>query len=124
MKERISEALKERFRPEFLNRLDDIIVFHKLSREDVKKIGEKLVGGLSRRLYEGRGITLAVSNQALERLVDEGYDPKYGARPLKRVVQRRIEDKLSEEILLGRVQNGQRLLVDFDGKDFTFTKNG
>lgn len=124
MKERISEALKKRFRPEFLNRLDDIIVFHKLSREDVKKIGEKLVGGLSRRLYEGRGITLAVSNQALERLVDEGYDPKYGARPLKRVVQRRIEDKLSEEILLGRVQNGQRLLVDFDGKDFTFTKNG
>ncbi len=124
MKERISEALKERFRPEFLNRLDDIIVFHKLSREDVKKIGEKLVGGLSRRLYEGRGITLAVSNQALERLVDEGYDPKYGARPLKRVVQRRIEDKLSEEILLGRAQNGQRLLVDFDGKEFTFTKNG
>lgn len=123
MKERISEALKEKFRPEFLNRLDDIIVFHKLSIADVKKIGEKIVASLSRRLYEGRGITLAVTDRALSKLVEEGYDPKYGARPLKRVVQRRIEDKLSEEILLGRVQNGWRILVDFNGEEFTFTKN-
>lgn len=122
MKERITSALKERFRPEFLNRLDDVVVFHALSKEDVAQIGEKLVSALSKRLYEQRGIALTVTRRALERLVEEGYDKNFGARPLKRVVQRRIEDKLSEEILLGRVQNGQNLSVDFDGDEYVFIR--
>ncbi|MBQ5926980.1 MAG: ATP-dependent Clp protease ATP-binding subunit, partial [Clostridia bacterium] len=118
MKERISESLKEKFRPEFLNRLDDIIVFHRLSKTDVEKIGEKIVASLSKRLFEQRGITLTLTSSALSELVEEGYDSRYGARPLKRVVQKRIEDKISEEILLGRVQNGDRLHMDYENGEF------
>ncbi len=119
MKENITKTLKEHFRPEFLNRMDDIIVFHRLSESDCIKIGGKLIGSLTKRLMEQRGITLAVTERALQALVKEGYDAQYGARPLKRTIQRRIEDRLSEEILLGRIQNGQSVTVDYtDG--FTF----
>ncbi len=120
MKENIVKALKERFRPEFLNRMDDIIVFHRLSESDTAKIGGKIIDALSKRLFEQRGILLSVTNAALEQLVKEGYDSRYGARPLKRTVQRRIEDKLSEEILLGNVRNGQRVKVDYAGGGFVF----
>ncbi len=112
MKEQITKALKEHFRPEFLNRMDDIIVFHRLSEADCVKIGGKLVAALAKRLLEQRGITLTVTERALLSLVKEGYDAQYGARPLKRVIQRRLEDKLSEEILLGRFQNRQKVTVD------------
>ena len=121
MKARITEALKERFRPEFLNRLDDIIVFHRLSESDAAKIGGKLVNALGKRLSEQRGITLSVTDAALSQLVKEGYDSRYGARPLKRTVQRRIEDRLSEEILLGNVENGRHVTVDFADGEYTFT---
>ena len=121
MKENIVKALKERFRPEFLNRMDDIIVFHRLSQADTAKIGAKIIDALARRLLEQRGIVLSVTNSALEQLVREGYDSQYGARPLKRIIQRRIEDRLSEEILLGRVGNGQRVTVDYAGGAFTFS---
>ena len=120
MKENVTKALKEKFRPEFLNRMDEIIVFHRLSKQDCMKIGRKMVDGLSKRLLEQRGITLIVTERALLGLVDEGYDAQYGARPLKRVIQRRIEDKLSEEILLGKIRNGQNVSVDFVGGAFVF----
>ena len=122
MKERVSEALKAHFRPEFLNRMDDIIVFHSLSKADCAKIGGKLVKSLAKRLLEQRGIVLSVTESALTALVDEGYDAQYGARPLKRVIQRRIEDSLSEEILLGKIQNGQHVTVDYYGGEYEFTK--
>jgi ATP-dependent Clp protease ATP-binding subunit ClpC len=120
MKERITKALKEKFRPEFLNRMDDVIVFHSLSESDCAKIGEKIVEGLAKRLQEQRGIYLCVTSSALTALVKEGYDKEFGARPLKRVIQRRIEDKLSEEILLGRIDNGKRVTVDFANGRFVF----
>ena len=120
MKERIEKALKERFRPEFLNRLDDIIVFHALSEEDCVKIAEKIVEGLAKRLQEQRGVYLCVTSGALSALVKEGYDPQYGARPLKRVIQRRVEDRLSEEILLGRVCAGDKVTVDFVNGEIVF----
>ena len=120
MKENITKALKEQFRPEFLNRMDDIIIFHRLSEADCAKIGGKIVESLAKRLLEQRGIVLCVTDAALEGLVKEGYDAQYGARPLKRVIQRRIEDKLSEEILLGRVRNGQKVVVDFVDETFVF----
>ncbi len=120
LKERTTEALKAYFRPEFLNRLDDIIVFHSLSERDCVKIGGKIVGGLAKRLMEQRGITLTVTESALTALVKEGYDAQYGARPLKRVIQRRIEDRLSEEILLGKIQNGQTVTVDLRGGEIVF----
>ena len=121
MKENITKALKEKFKPEFLNRMDDVIVFHRLTEADLARIGGKIVSSLAKRLAEQRGITLTVSENALKALVKEGYDPQYGARPLKRVVQRRIEDRLSEEILLGRVRGGQRVTVDFAGGEFVFS---
>ncbi len=120
MKENITKELKERFRPEFLNRMDDVIVFHRLSEADCARIAGKIVDGLSKRLLEQRGIILTLTQSALDALVKEGYDPQYGARPLKRVVRRRIEDKLSEEILLGRIENGKNITVDFTNNDFTF----
>ena len=122
MKENITKALKEKFRPEFLNRMDDIIVFHKLSSQDCMRIGTKIIQSLAKRVMEQRGIVLTVTEPALHAIVEEGYDAQYGARPLKRVIQRRIEDQLSEEILLGRVQNGQRVTVDYFGGNFVFEK--
>jgi ATP-dependent Clp protease ATP-binding subunit ClpC len=117
MRDNIQKALKEKFRAEFLNRIDDIIVFHRLTEDDCKQIGFKIIEGLKKRVLAQRGISLAVTERALLALVKEGYDPQYGARPLKRVIQRRVEDKLSEEILTGKVQNGARVTVDYkDGE--------
>nr|MBR6777809.1 ATP-dependent Clp protease ATP-binding subunit [Clostridia bacterium] len=107
--------------PEFLNRLDEIIVFHRLTEQDCVKIGGKMITSLSKRLLEQRGIRLTVSERALLQLVKEGYDAQYGARPLKRVIQRKIEDRLSEEILLGRIQNGQNVSIDFYGGEYTIS---
>lgn len=121
MKENITNALKEKFRPEFLNRMDDIIVFHRLTQSDCVKIGNKLVASLAKRLQEQRGVTLSVTENALKALVDEGYDAQYGARPLKRIVRKRVEDRLSEEILLGRVQGGQRVTVDYRQGEYIFS---
>jgi ATP-dependent Clp protease ATP-binding subunit ClpC len=100
--------------------MDDIIVFHRLTEENCVQIGEKIVAGLSKRLLEQRGILLTVTESALKALVKEGYDAQYGARPLKRAIQRRVEDRLSEEVLLGRIRNGQRVTVDYGNNGFTF----
>lgn len=124
MKENISKALKEKFRPEFLNRMDDVIVFHRLSEEDAAIIGGKMITSLAKRLYEQKGITLTVSEEAKHALVKEGYDSQYGARPLKRAIQRRIEDRLSEEILLGKIRSGEKILVDYQDGEYTVEANG
>ena len=121
MKGRIEDALKRQFKPEFLNRLDDIIIFHKLSREDAAKICEKIVESLAKRL-KGKDITLKVSARALSLLVEEGYSEEFGARPLKRAVRRRIEDPLSEQVLLGRVSAGKTIIVDEEDGKFTFSE--
>ena len=116
MKENIEAALKQQFRPEFLNRLDDIIIFHKLSKSDAAKICDKILMGLEKRLEE-RGMTLKVSARARSKLVDEGYSEEFGARPLKRAVQKLVEDRLSEEILQGNVRPNSAIVVDEqDGK--------
>ncbi|MBQ2769083.1 MAG: ATP-dependent Clp protease ATP-binding subunit [Clostridia bacterium] len=121
LKESVSQALKEKFRPEFLNRMDEIIVFHPLTKNDCIRIGSKIVSSLAKRLLEQRGIVLTVTESALSALVEEGYDPQYGARPLKRAVQRRIEDRLSEEILLGKILNGQHVTVEYYAGEFIFS---
>ena len=120
MKDSITEELKTQFKPEFLNRVDDIIIFHKLTREDAAKICDLFLATLAERL-KGRGIEVNVSNAAKDKLIEEGYDEVYGARPLKRVIQRRIEDALSEEILMNRVSNGQKVNIDVKDGAFTFT---
>ena len=119
MKEKISEELKEQFKPEFLNRVDEIIIFHKLAREDAAKVCDLFLSVLSERLKK-REIDLEVSSAAKELLLDEGYDAVYGARPLKRVIQRRIEDALSEEILANKISSDQRVRVDAKEGKFVF----
>ncbi len=120
LKARSTAALEKQFKPEFLNRMDEIIVFHPLSESDCAQIGGKLVASLAKRLKEQRGIALTVTERALSALVREGYDPQYGARPLKRTIQKRIEDRLSEEILLGKIQNGGKVVVDYAGGGYIF----
>ncbi len=109
----VNEELKQYFRPEFLNRLDEIIVFRQLTREEVKQIAEIMLKEVFSRL-EGKGINLKVSEKFKERLVEEGYNPAYGARPLRRAVMRLLEDSLAEEVLSGRIKEGDSAEVDID----------
>jgi len=109
----VNEELKQYFRPEFLNRLDEIIVFRQLSRDEVKLIAEIMLREVFVRMQE-KGITLSVSESFKERLVEEGYNPSYGARPLRRAVMRLLEDSLAEEFLSGRISDGDSALVDVD----------
>jgi ATP-dependent Clp protease ATP-binding subunit ClpB len=110
-RERVMAALREHFRPEFLNRVDEIVVFHRLSREDLDRIVDLQLARLQERL-RGRGITLEVTPAAREALAAEGYDPVYGARPLKRVIQKRIQDALALKLLAGEFRDGARIEVD------------
>ena len=107
----VNEELKQYFRPEFLNRLDEIIVFRQLTRDEVKEIAEIMLKEVFGRMQE-KGITLSVTEAFKERLVEEGYNPSYGARPLRRAVMRLLEDSLAEEFLSGRISDGDSALVD------------
>ena len=109
----VNEELKQYFRPEFLNRLDEIIVFRQLNRDEVKEIAEIMLKEVFGRMGE-KGITLTVSDAFKERLVEEGYNPAYGARPLRRAVMRLLEDSLAEEVLSGRIKDGDHAEVDVD----------
>ncbi|GIK72532.1 MAG: chaperone protein ClpB [Chloroflexota bacterium] len=117
---RVREVLRRHFRPEFLNRIDEIVVFHALSRAQLKEIIEIQLERL-RKLLSDRRITIELSDAAKELIVSEGYDPAFGARPLKRVIQHRIADPLALEILQGKIQEGDHVLVDALGDELTFT---
>ena len=122
MCDRYMDALKNKFRPEFLNRIDDIIVFHKLTREETARIAELLLGSLRKRLAV-IGVSLNVSPEAMDLIIEKGYDNEYGARPLKRVIQRYIEDKLSEEILRGTLKENSTVTVNAADGEFSFSNN-
>ena len=109
----VNEELKQYFRPEFLNRLDEIIVFRQLNRDEVKLIADIMLREVFNRMKE-KGILLSVTEAFKERLVEEGYNPAYGARPLRRAVMRLLEDSLAEEFLAGRLKEGEAALVDVD----------
>jgi ATP-dependent Clp protease ATP-binding subunit ClpC len=109
----VNEELKQYFRPEFLNRLDEIIVFRQLTKDEVKEISDILLKEVFARLTE-KNITLEVTERFKERLVEEGYNPSYGARPLRRAIMRLLEDTLAEEILSGRLGDGDKATVDID----------
>jgi ATP-dependent Clp protease ATP-binding subunit ClpB len=117
---RVREVLRSHFRPEFLNRIDEIVVFHALSRVQLKEIIEIQLERL-RTLLSDRKITIELSDAAKELLVGEGYDPAFGARPLKRVIQHRIADPLALELLQGKVQEGDHVAVDVRNGELTFT---
>lgn len=117
MKGKVMEELKRAFRPEFLNRIDEIIVFHSLEKDHLKEIVTLMSNQLTKRLKE-QDIHLELSAAAKEKIADEGFDPEYGARPLRRAIQKYVEDKLSEELLRGKVLTGQDILIDVEGEEF------
>ncbi|BBL79607.1 putative ATP-dependent Clp protease ATP-binding subunit [Rubrobacter xylanophilus] len=115
MKSRVTSELRKIFRPELLNRIDEIIVFHKLEREHVRQIIEIQVKRLREQLAE-RNVTLEFTPEALDKLAEEGYDPAFGARPLKRVLQRMVEDPMSEMILRGEIPDGSKVTIEANDK--------
>ena len=120
MKAKVSDELKTHFRPEFLNRIDDIIVFHQLSENEIVQIVDLMVANLENRLKEkDMGIELTAAAKAI--LAKRGYDPVLGARPLRRTIQREIEDALSEKILFGDIKPGHIIVIDFDESSESFT---
>lgn len=119
LRSKVLDQLHGFFRPEFLNRLDDIVVFHQLKKEQIGKIVTIQLAALAKRVA-GMQIKLHVSDKACAALADEGYEPLYGARPLKRVIIRRIENPLSKVILSGKAATGDTIEVDFNGTDYTF----
>ena len=121
MKENVLDELKRTFRPEFLNRLDDIIVFHQLDESDLTKIVDLMLKDVTGRL-DNLNIHIEFLNEAKKLLTKQGFDLNYGARPLRRAIQKAVEDKLSEEMLKGNVSKGDNVLVGVDGKELKFTK--
>jgi ATP-dependent Clp protease ATP-binding subunit ClpC len=119
IKARVNDELKNYFRPEFLNRLDEVIVFRQLTKTEVSEISDLLLKEVSRQLQEQRDITLEVSKAFTEKVIAEGFDPSYGARPLRRAIMRLLEDSLAEAILSGQVQDGDRVWVDLDEENQT-----
>jgi len=116
MKDRVLDELRKTFRPEFLNRLDEIIVFHALNEEHIFKIVDIMLEELNQRVAE-YSMKLEVSQEAKDKLVKEGFDPQLGARPLRRVIQKRLEDGISEEMLQGNISPGDNILVDVEDEE-------
>ncbi|HZJ56747.1 MAG TPA: ATP-dependent Clp protease ATP-binding subunit [Clostridia bacterium] len=121
MKENILEELKKTFRPEFINRIDEVIVFHSLDDEHLRRIVPLMLENAIERL-KARDIYLEISDAAKDHMVKEGFDPVYGARPLRRAIQRMVEDNLSEEILAGRIKVGDQVLIDVENDKLKFNK--
>ncbi|SET72893.1 ATP-dependent Clp protease ATP-binding subunit ClpC [Natronincola peptidivorans] len=121
MKENVMDELRRSFRPEFLNRIDDIIVFHSLDKENITKIVDLMVTDLKKRL-EKLDIKVEITDNAKEHISDKGYDPQFGARPLKRAIQKLIEDKISEELLKGTVVAGSQVEIDFQNEELRVNK--
>ena len=121
MKQRVMEELKRVFRPEFLNRVDETVVFHALTPEEIDRIAAMMLGQMKKRLQE-LGVTLEYDGEAVSLLSQAGYDPKFGARPLRRAIQRRVEDALSEELIAGRLKLGDRIRATVRDGELVFDK--
>ena len=123
MKSKVMEEMKKAFRPEFVNRIDEIIVFHALERKHLKEIVTLMSDQLTKRLKE-QDIDIELTDAAKEKISVEGYDPEYGARPLRRAIQKHIEDRLSEELLKGTVLTGQKVVIDVRDGEFIVETGG
>lgn len=121
IKDAVMGELRNTFRPEFLNRVDDIIVFQRLTKENIKEIASRLLAVLQKRV-EDMGIEVTFSDEAVSKIADAGFDDVYGARPLKRAIQSRIEDALSEEMLKGNVKKGGKYICNVKDEKFVFDK--
>jgi ATP-dependent Clp protease ATP-binding subunit ClpB len=124
IRKRVMEELRREFRPEFLNRLDEIILFHALGKAELAAIVELMVREVNTRLAD-RKLTVTLTRKAGERLAEIGYDPAYGARPLRRAIQKHIQDPLAVKILQGEFREGDNIQVEADpGSGFLFGKQG
>ena len=119
MRTAVKEALESRFLPEFLNRIDESIIFHPLKREQIRRIVDLQIERVERQLA-GANLQLEVTDEARDAIAERGYDPTYGARPLKRVIQQQIQNPLASEILKGEFPEGSVVRVDFQDGEFTF----
>jgi ATP-dependent Clp protease ATP-binding subunit ClpC len=119
MKEKVMNAVKKTFRPEFINRVDEIIVFHELTEEQLRSIVDLMVADLQKRLSE-RKLAVELTEDAKSWLAKEGYDPIYGARPLRRVIERYVENPLSSKLLRGEFGEGDKVIIDLGAKGLTF----
>ena len=117
----VMSDLKKTFRPEFLNRVDDIIVFHKLTRANIRQIAQKLLGTVNTRM-ERAGVELQVPDAALDALSATGYDPVYGARPLRRAIQSKVEDAVAEKMLDGTLKTGDTAKLAVEDDKLVVTK--
>ncbi|MEH7511335.1 ATP-dependent protease ATP-binding subunit ClpC [Gottfriedia acidiceleris] len=117
MKGKVLEELKKAFRPEFLNRIDETIVFHALEKKHIKEIVHLMVNSLTKRLKE-QEIELELSDAAIDKISDEGFDAEYGARPLRRAIQKQVEDRLSEELLKGNIEKGRKVILDVKDNEY------
>ncbi|UTT43022.1 ATP-dependent protease ATP-binding subunit ClpC [Exiguobacterium aurantiacum] len=123
MKDKVMEELKKAFRPEFLNRIDEITVFHSLQKEHIQEIVKLMAETLTKRLGE-QGIDFSLTESALEKIAEVGYDPEYGARPLRRALQREVEDRLSESMLSGSITKGSKVALDVQDGEFVVRNEG
>jgi ATP-dependent Clp protease ATP-binding subunit ClpC len=125
MKAKVQDELKTHFRPEFLNRIDDIVVFHQLSQDEIVQIVDLMIDRLDSRLKD-KDMAIELTTAAKQLLAKKGYDPVLGARPLRRTIQREIEDPMSEKMLFGDLKPGEIVIVDVQGEgdDATFTIRG
>jgi ATP-dependent Clp protease ATP-binding subunit ClpC len=121
MKEIVTEVLKRTFRPEFLNRLDEVIVFHSLKEDQVMEIVEIMVKDLENRMNKV-GVNISISDETKKYISKQGFDAVFGARPLERTIRKMIEDQLAEEILRGNVARDEEIMVDYDGDKLVFSK--
>jgi len=121
MRQAVTESLQSRFLPEFLNRVDETIVFHPLSRDEIAKIVDLQVKRLADQL-DRQGLALTVTETARKKVAEQGYDPTYGARPLKRLIQQRVQNPLATELLKGELKDGDGVQVDYCGGDYTFQR--
>jgi ATP-dependent Clp protease ATP-binding subunit ClpB len=121
MKKAVMEIVGQHFRPEFINRVDDVVVFHPLVKEQIRAIAKLQIASLQRRLAV-RDMELVVAENALDKLAEVGFDPVYGARPLKRAIQHQIENPLAQEILAGKFGSGDQISVEVEGDHFTFQR--
>lgn len=122
MKDKVMEEVKRIFRPEFLNRLDDIIVFKQLTKQDISDIVDIMLRDFAKRIFESRQIKISVTGSAKEILIEKGYDPKFGARPLRRTIQSLIEDVMADELLSGAIKDKDSVIIDADNGSLKINK--
>jgi len=120
LKERVDKAVKETFRPEFLNRVDEIVVFERLTRDQLRQIADIMLREVEKDVRD-KGMHITFSDEVKEFLIDKGFDPKYGARPLRKTIQRHIEDEMAEMFLAGRIGEGSGIEVSMDGNKVRFS---